>query len=99
MAGSGDLFNRAIRRVANWGFHFHFTGFFARRRVKNMFAYSDVYVRRPSVSEPFGISPLEAMKANRAHYHFKAIRGAEVLRHIRRGFQMSMLPQTPYTGC
>ncbi|NLH24357.1 MAG: glycosyltransferase family 4 protein [Bacteroidales bacterium] len=82
MAGSGDLFNRAIRRVAKLGIssHFHFTGFLRGEDVKNMFAYSDVYVM-PSVSEPFGISPLEAMKANVPTIISKQSGVAEVLHH------------------
>ena len=62
MAGSGDLLNRSIRQVAKLGIsdRFHFTGFLRGADVQKMFAYSDVYVM-PSVSEPFGISPLEAM--------------------------------------
>ena len=62
MAGSGDLLNRSIRQVAKLGISdkFHFTGFLRGADVQKMFAYSDVYVM-PSVSEPFGISPLEAM--------------------------------------
>ena len=65
MAGSGDLLNRSIRRVAKLGISnkFHFTGFLKGMEVQKMFANSDVYVM-PSVSEPFGISPLEAMKSN-----------------------------------
>ncbi|MCK9625274.1 MAG: glycosyltransferase family 4 protein [Bacteroidales bacterium] len=65
MAGSGDLLNRSIRRVAKLGISnkFHFTGFLKGMDVQKMFANSDVYVM-PSVSEPFGISPLEAMKSN-----------------------------------
>ncbi|MCF0172959.1 MAG: glycosyltransferase family 4 protein, partial [Bacteroidales bacterium] len=62
MAGSGDLMNRSVRRVAQLGMadRFHFTGFLRGADVQKMFLYSDVYVM-PSVSEPFGISPLEAM--------------------------------------
>jgi glycogen(starch) synthase len=65
MAGNGDLMNRSIRRVARLGIadRFHFTGFLKGSDVRKMFSYSDVYVM-PSVSEPFGISPLEAMKSN-----------------------------------
>ncbi len=65
MAGSGDMLNHVIRRVAKLGIadRFHFTGFLKGEEVKKMFAMSDVYVM-PSVSEPFGISPLEAMKSN-----------------------------------
>jgi len=65
MAGSGDMLNRMIRRVAALGIanKFHFTGFLKGEDVDRMFAHSDVYVM-PSVSEPFGISPLEAMRSN-----------------------------------
>ena len=65
MAGSGDMLNKTIRRVAQLGIanRFHFTGFLKGEDVDRMFALSDVYVM-PSVSEPFGISPLEAMRSN-----------------------------------
>ncbi|MDP4183563.1 MAG: glycosyltransferase family 4 protein [Bacteroidota bacterium] len=65
MAGSGDMMNRMIKRAARLGIsdHFHFTGFLQGDDVFNMFGMSDVYVM-PSISEPFGISPLEAMQSN-----------------------------------
>ena len=65
MAGSGDMMNHVIRRVARLGIadRFHFTGFLKGDDVHKMFQLSDVYIM-PSVSEPFGISPLEAMRAN-----------------------------------
>lgn len=64
MAGSGDLMNHVVRRVAQLGIadRFHFTGFLKGGEVQRMFRLSDVYVV-PSVSEPFGISPLEAMRS------------------------------------
>jgi glycosyltransferase involved in cell wall biosynthesis len=63
MAGSGDMLNKCIRHVARLGIseRFHFTGFLRGTDVQKMFALSDVYVM-PSISEPFGISPLEAMQ-------------------------------------
>lgn len=65
MAGSGDMLNRMINRVAQLRIadKFHFTGFLKGDDVSTMFALSDVYVM-PSVSEPFGISPLEAMQSS-----------------------------------
>jgi len=65
MAGSGDMMNKTIRRVAElkMGDRFHFTGFLKGDDVDHMFGLSDVFVM-PSVSEPFGIVPLEAMRSN-----------------------------------
>lgn len=62
MAGSGDMLPRIIRRVGKlrMGSRFHFAGFLRGAEVDRMFALSDLYVM-PSVSEPFGITPLEAM--------------------------------------
>jgi glycosyltransferase involved in cell wall biosynthesis len=65
MAGSGDMLNKMIARAAKLKImdKFHFTGFLAGDDVYRMYSLSDVYVM-PSVSEPFGISPLEAMQSN-----------------------------------
>jgi glycosyltransferase involved in cell wall biosynthesis len=65
MAGSGDMLNRMIWRAATLkiGDRFHFTGFLKGDDVQHMFSLSDVYVM-PSISEPFGISPLEAMQSD-----------------------------------
>ena len=62
MAGSGDMLPNMVRRVAHLriGDRFHFTGFLRNGEVDRMYAMSDLYVM-PSVSEPFGIAPLEAM--------------------------------------
>jgi len=82
MAGSGDMLNKMIRRVAQLGISskFHFTGFLKGDDVDHMFDISDVYVM-PSVSEPFGISPLEAMRSNTPVVISKQSGVAEVLRH------------------
>lgn len=82
MAGSGDMLYRMIRRAAELeiSHKFHFTGFLKGAEVNTMFAMSDVYVM-PSVSEPFGISPLEAMKSNVPVIISKQSGVAEVLRY------------------
>jgi glycosyltransferase involved in cell wall biosynthesis len=65
MAGSGELLNKMLQRAAALRIanKFHFTGFLKGDDVYRMFSISDVYVM-PSISEPFGISPLEAMQSN-----------------------------------
>ena len=82
MAGSGDMMTRAIRQVARLGIsdRFHFTGFLRGQEVQKMFALSDVYIM-PSVSEPFGISPLEAMRSNVPSIISHQSGAAEVLRY------------------
>ena len=64
MAGSGDMMSAMIELVAQRGIadRFHFPGFMKGKQVFEAFRDSDVYVM-PSVSEPFGISPLEAMQS------------------------------------
>jgi len=63
MAGSGDMMEAMIRLAAKRGIsdRFHFPGFLNGDKVYEMLKSSDVYIM-PSVSEPFGISPLEAMQ-------------------------------------
>ena len=82
MAGSGDMMNRCVRYVAKLGIadRFYFTGFLRGDDVQKMFALSDVYVM-PSVSEPFGISPLEAMKTDVPTIISKQSGVAEVLKY------------------
>lgn len=82
MAGSGDLMNKMIKRAAELKISskFHFAGFLRGEDVDRMFKMSDVYVM-PSVSEPFGISPLEAIRSNVPVVISKQSGVAEVLRH------------------
>lgn len=63
MAGSGDMMNAMIRLAAERGIadRFHFPGFMKGKQVYECLKASNVYIM-PSVSEPFGISPLEAMQ-------------------------------------
>ncbi|MBL4560998.1 MAG: glycosyltransferase family 4 protein, partial [Labilibaculum sp.] len=82
MAGSGDLLEQMVDRAAELGISdkFHFTGFLKGDDVFNMFLLSDVYVM-PSVSEPFGISPLEAMQSDVPVIISKQSGVSEILTH------------------
>jgi glycosyltransferase involved in cell wall biosynthesis len=82
MAGSGDMLNKMIERVAalHIADRFHFTGFLKGEAVNKMFALSDVFVM-PSVSEPFGIVPLEAMRVNVPVVISKQSGVSEILKH------------------
>ncbi len=82
MAGSGDMMNKMIKHVAELKIatKFHFTGFLKGADVDKMFALSDVFVM-PSVSEPFGIVPLEAMRSNVPVVISKQSGVSEILKH------------------
>ena len=82
MAGSGDLMENIIRHAARLGItdRFHFTGFLKGPEIRQLFALSDVFVM-PSISEPFGIVPLEAMQSNVPVVISKQSGVAEVLQH------------------
>lgn len=82
MAGSGDMLERMIRRVAQlrMSSRFHFAGFLRGDEVDRMYRMSDVYVM-PSVSEPFGITPLEAMRSQVPVIISKQSGVAEVLKY------------------
>ncbi len=82
MAGSGDMLLKMIKRVAQLRIadKFHFTGFLKGNDVDHIFAMSDVFVM-PSVSEPFGIVPLEAMRSSVPVIISRQSGVAEVLHH------------------
>ena len=83
MAGSGDMMDQMIRLAAKRDIadKFHFTGFLKGKEVYEMLADSDVYVM-PSVSEPFGISPLEAMEMGVPSIISKQSGCAEILDNV-----------------
>jgi glycosyltransferase involved in cell wall biosynthesis len=62
MAGSGDLMHKAVEMAAGLGIGHKvlFTGFLRGEDVQQIYKMADLYVM-PSVSEPFGIAPLEAL--------------------------------------
>ena len=80
MAGSGDMMNKMITLAAERGIadRFHFPGFMKGDQVYECLKASDVYVM-PSVSEPFGISPLEAMQCGTPTIISKQSGCAEIL--------------------
>ncbi len=82
MAGSGELLEKMIHWTSSLGIsdRFHYTGFLKGDDVFKMFSISDVYVM-PSVSEPFGISPLEAMQSNVPSIISNQSGVAEILQH------------------
>lgn len=61
MAGTGEKLRPLIESgaFAGLGGHFHFTGFLDKQKVNELLSMTDVYCM-PSVSEPFGLSALEA---------------------------------------
>lgn len=82
VAGSGDLLPQTIDRVAQLRLsdRFHFTGFVTSEWMARIWSMSDVYVM-PSVSEPFGITPLEAVQAGVPVIVSRQSGVAEVMEH------------------
>lgn len=83
MAGTGDMLPRMIERVAELGIadKFIFPGFVTREEVAKLNKIADVFVM-PSVSEPFGIVPLEAMAQETPAIISKQSGVSEVLEHV-----------------
>ena len=83
MAGSGDMMEKMIDLAAQKDIsdRFHFPGFQKGKQVYEMLKASDVYIM-PSVSEPFGISPLEAMQMGVPSITSKQSGCAEILNHV-----------------
>ncbi len=82
MAGSGDMMHRAIELAAQLGIGHKvlFTGFLRGRDVQKIYKMADLYVM-PSVSEPFGIAPLEALENDVPVIISKQSGVSEVLMH------------------
>ncbi len=82
MAGSGDMIRRTIELAASMGIGHKvlFTGFLRGPDVEKVFKMADLYVM-PSVSEPFGIAPLEAMSHDVPVIISKQSGVSEVLAH------------------
>lgn len=82
VAGSGDMALRMIELAAGMGIGHKvlFTGFLRGADVERVFGMADCYVM-PSVSEPFGIAPLEAMSHDTPVIISKQSGVSEVLTH------------------
>jgi glycosyltransferase involved in cell wall biosynthesis len=83
VAGSGDMTTRMIELAAQMGIGSKvlFTGFLRGRDVERVFSMADCYVM-PSVSEPFGISALEAIHHDVPVIISKQSGVSEVLTHV-----------------
>jgi glycogen synthase len=83
LAGTGDMLPRMIERTAELGIgdKFIFPGFVNRDEVAKLNKIADVFVM-PSVSEPFGIVPLEAMAQETPAIISKQSGVSEVLNHV-----------------
>ncbi len=82
MAGSGDMMRRMVDMAAGIGIgqKVLFTGFLSGNDLQRVYAMADLYVM-PSVSEPFGIAPLEAINHDVPTLISKQSGVSEVLRH------------------
>ena len=83
MAGSGDLMHRAVEMAAELGIgqKVLFTGFLRGGDVQKIYKMADLFVM-PSVSEPFGIVPLEALANDVPVIISKQSGVSEVLRNV-----------------
>jgi glycosyltransferase involved in cell wall biosynthesis len=82
MAGSGDMMHRSIELAADLGIgsKILFTGFLRGDDVKKIYRMADLFVM-PSVSEPFGLVPLEALENDVPVIISKQSGVSEVLTH------------------
>ena len=85
MAGNGDMYHRMVMRVAELGIaeHFLFTGFLRGEDLDKLYRSADLFVM-PSVSEPFGLTALEALQHGTPVLISKQSGVGELLRHCLR---------------
>lgn len=83
LAGSGDMALRMMEMASRLGIgdRVLFTGFLSGEAVDRMYRMADCYVM-PSVSEPFGISALEAVSHNVPAIISRTSGASEVLQHV-----------------
>ncbi len=83
LAGKGDLADdlKQLAKELNIRSRVVFAGFLKKRSAEKILKSADVYVM-PSVSEPFGIAPLEALAQDVPVIISKQSGVAEVLQHV-----------------
>ena len=82
MAGKGDMQEQLIKMAINLGIQDKvvFTGFLSNEEVRRLYGIADVYVM-PSISEPFGISALEALASSTPLIVSKQAGVSELINH------------------
>jgi glycosyltransferase involved in cell wall biosynthesis len=82
MAGSGDMLPNLIDKAVDLGISNNviFTGRLSDQEVKHIYRIANVYVM-PSVSEPFGITALEAISAGTPTIVSKTAGAAEAIKN------------------
>ncbi|MBI2097536.1 MAG: glycosyltransferase family 4 protein [Candidatus Vogelbacteria bacterium] len=82
VVGSGDMEDQVINQVAALGLgqHFIFAGFLRGAELDTLYQAADLYIL-PSVSEPFGLTPLESLSNGTPVLVSRQSGVAEVLRH------------------
>ena len=85
ISGSGDMNNQIIEQAANLGISDRvlFTGFLRGEELRKIYKMADLYVM-PSISEPFGITPLEAVASGTPVLISKQSGINEILNHCLR---------------
>ncbi len=82
MAGSGDMKNQMIEKVANFKIsdNFLFADFLRGDEIEKLYQAADLFVM-PSVSEPFGLMALEAIQNGTPVLISKQMGAGELLTH------------------
>jgi glycosyltransferase involved in cell wall biosynthesis len=82
VAGAGDMLPRLIKKAVDLGISKNviFTGRLTEEEVKHIYRIANVYVM-PSVSEPFGITALEAISAGTPTIVSKTAGAAEAIKN------------------
>jgi len=82
MSGSGEKLDATLRKVTEWrlGDRFQFPGFLDGLALERVFLEADLYVM-PSVDDPFGFAPLEAVVCDTPVIISKQSGASEILRH------------------